>query len=195
MTFAGAVLCGGRSRRMGEDKALLRVDGVAMAARVATALEEAGATKVVGIGGDADALAEIGLSVVPDDDPGGGPLPATITALERAEAPIVVVLSCDLLAPDPDVIRALVDVLGEAPPSTAAAIPLAGGVPQWTHAAWRRSAADGLAAARAAGCRSLRGATVGLDRIELDGLDPRHLADADRPDDLPRGSGPESRAG
>ena len=132
---------------------------------------------------------------MPDDDPGGGPLPATITALERVEAPIVVVLSCDLLAPDPDAIRTLVDALDAAPPSTVAAIPLAGGVPQWTHAAWRRSAARGLVAARAAGCRSLRRATVGLDRIELDGLDPRHLADADRPEDLPGGPGLEPRAG
>ena len=179
---------------MGEDKALLRVDGVAMAARVAMALEEAGASKVVGIGGDAEALAEVGLRVLPDEDPGGGPLPATITALEGAEAPLVVVLSCDLIAPDPGVIRTLVDALDAAPASTVAVIPLADGVPQWTHAAWRRSAAEGLAAARAAGCRSLRRATVRLDRIELDGLDPRHLADADRPDDLP-GPEPEPRAG
>jgi molybdopterin-guanine dinucleotide biosynthesis protein A len=195
MTFAGAVLCGGRSRRMGQDKALLRLDGVAMAARVAAALEKAGATAVVGIGGDADALSELGLRVVPDDHPGGGPLPATITALERAEAPIVVVLSCDLLAPDPHLIRTLVDALDAAPPSTAAAIPVADGVPQWTHAAWRPSAADDLRAARAAGSRSLRRATDGLDRIELGGLDPRHLADADRPEDLPEGSGPASGAG
>ena len=39
---AGAVLCGGQSRRMGTDKAVVEVDGVAMAERVAEA---------VGVGG------------------------------------------------------------------------------------------------------------------------------------------------
>ena len=32
---AGAVLCGGQSRRMGTDKAVVEVDGVAMVERVA----------------------------------------------------------------------------------------------------------------------------------------------------------------
>ena len=52
-TPAGAVLCGGASRRMGRDKALVDVDGVAMAERVARALDAAGCAAVRFIGGDA----------------------------------------------------------------------------------------------------------------------------------------------
>ena len=44
---AGAVLCGGASRRMGTDKAFVEVGGVAMAERVAAALEAAGCAPVV----------------------------------------------------------------------------------------------------------------------------------------------------
>ncbi len=40
--LAGAVLTGGSSTRMGADKALVEVDGVAMAARVAHALRASG---------------------------------------------------------------------------------------------------------------------------------------------------------
>lgn len=78
---AGAVLCGGRSTRMGRDKATLAVDGIAMAARVADALRRGGCERVVGIGGDPAALRRIGLEVVPDRFPGDGPLGGIITAL------------------------------------------------------------------------------------------------------------------
>ena len=52
IAFAGAVLTGGRSSRMGRDKATLPVDGVPMAARVADALRRAGAEPVLAVGGD-----------------------------------------------------------------------------------------------------------------------------------------------
>ena len=48
----GAVLCGGASRRMGTDKALVEVDGVPMAERVAGALHAGGCAPVVFVGGD-----------------------------------------------------------------------------------------------------------------------------------------------
>ena len=49
---AGAVLCGGASRRMGTDKAFVEVGGQPMAERVAAALEEAGCAPVVFVGGE-----------------------------------------------------------------------------------------------------------------------------------------------
>ena len=71
---------------MGRDKALLLVEGVPMAQRVAEALRAAGATEVLAIGGDAPALTALGLHLRPDDRPGDGPLPATITALGAARS-------------------------------------------------------------------------------------------------------------
>jgi molybdopterin-guanine dinucleotide biosynthesis protein A len=102
---AGAVLTGGRSSRMGRDKALIEVDGRAMAVRVAAALGRAGCAPVIGIGGDATGLAAAGLAaagvdVVADWWPGQGPLGAIITALlhvERARpGAATVVAACDL---------------------------------------------------------------------------------------------------
>lgn len=79
--FAGAVLCGGASRRMGRDKALIPVDGRTLAGRVADALDAAGASPVVAVGGDLAALRAEGLTAVPDAMPGAGPLAGIVTAL------------------------------------------------------------------------------------------------------------------
>jgi molybdopterin-guanine dinucleotide biosynthesis protein A len=187
--FTGAVLCGGASRRMGRDKALLTVDGEALAARVATALRAAGAGEVVAVGGDAAALGALGLPVVPDSEPGAGPLTGIVTALGRP-APaggVVFVAACDLVAPSPAAIRATVAALAAAPDGDVA-VPVAGGRRQWVHGAWRAAAAAPLAAAFAAGERAVHAAVAaaGLRVVEV-AVDPGAVADADAPGDLPAG--------
>lgn len=77
----GVVLAGGASRRMGADKALIEINGMAMAARATLALQSAGLDEVIVVGGDADRLSDLGLTVVPDLYPGRGPLGGIITAL------------------------------------------------------------------------------------------------------------------
>ncbi len=170
---------------MGRDKATLLVAGAPMAVRVANALREAGAHEVVAIGGDAVTLEAAGLVVLPDDEPGEGPFPATLTALRSTSSDIVVVLSCDLLAPDPTAIRSLVRGLAGAAPDVLGAVPVVGGEAQWTHAAWRRAALEPLGSARRRGIRSLRRAAAGLPLLLVDGLPARAVADADDPRDLP----------
>jgi rhodanese-related sulfurtransferase/molybdopterin-guanine dinucleotide biosynthesis protein A len=172
---------------MGRDKAQLLVEGRPMAARVASALADAGAAEVVAVGGDRDALEAMGLRVVDDDEPGGGPLPATLTALRRASHDVVAVLSCDLLHPSAEAVTALVSALIAGGPSVLGAVPLADGHHQWTHAVWRQEALVPLHAAQASGARSLRRATVGLPLATVADLDPRALEDADTPTDLGRG--------
>jgi molybdopterin-guanine dinucleotide biosynthesis protein A len=170
---------------MGRDKATLAVDGRPMAMRVAQALRDAGAREVVAVGGDPAPLEAMGLAVVGDDEPGDGPFPATLTALRRTMEDIVLVLSCDLLAPDPRAIRSLAAHLHSAAPAVLGVVPIVGGEPQWTHAAWRRTALEPLASARRTGVRSLRRAAAALPVVLLEGLPAAALADADEPRDLP----------
>jgi molybdenum cofactor guanylyltransferase len=171
--FIGAVLTGGASRRMGADKASLLVDGTAMADRVATALRAAGASEVVRVPGD---VAEL--------HPGEGPLGGIVSALASATAPVVVVLACDLVSPDPAAIAQVVAAL--APDHGDVAVPVVEGRRQWLHAAWRRTTcAAPLASAFEAGERAVHRAAAGLAIVEVDGLAPVALADADTPADLP----------
>lgn len=170
---------------MGRDKALLEVDGEAMAARVARALTVAGAAPVVAVGGEAGALSRLGLDVVPDRWPGEGPLAATITALLDVPGPaeLVFVASCDLLRPDPLAMAATIEALGSHP-GAVGAVPSVHGHRQWTHAAWHRRVLPALQAAFGAGGRSLRHAGRDLLVVEVEGVDPDAVADADVPGDL-----------
>lgn len=172
---------------MGRDKALIRIDGVPMVVRVADALRAAGATDVFAVGRDPTALAELGLVTVPDDRPGDGPVAGITAALAHASEELVLVAGCDLLTPSPTAMAATVAALAVAPAS-AVAVPRNDGRRQWVHAAWRRSdAGPALAHALDTGERAV-GRAVALSRlvaVDVDGIDPSYLADADTPDDLP----------
>jgi molybdopterin-guanine dinucleotide biosynthesis protein A/rhodanese-related sulfurtransferase len=170
---------------MGEDKALLVVDGAPMALRVADALRRAGAVEVFAVGGDAVALGALGLTVVADDRPGEGPFPATLTALRHAGEEVVAVLSCDLRSPSADAISSLCEALRASGPAVLGAVAVADGHLQWTHAVWRREVLGPLEDAYAGGVRSLRRGAGSLRLCEVTGIDPRSMADADTRADLP----------
>jgi molybdopterin-guanine dinucleotide biosynthesis protein A len=87
---------------MGRTKALIEIDGVPMALRVAAALRDAGCVGVVAYGGDPGELAVLDIPVLPDRYPGTGPLGGVLGALELFESqqPVggVFVVACDLPA-------------------------------------------------------------------------------------------------
>lgn len=187
--FSGAILCGGESRRMGRDKALIPVGDTPMVVRVAEALWVAGARDVIGVGREPHALAALRLGTVPDGRRGAGPAAGIVTALAWADGDeLVMVVGCDLVSPSPTAIGATLTALARNP-AAAVAVPVSGGRTQWHHGAWRPSARPALERALAAGTRSVGGvvAAAGLTVVGVDGIDPAALADADVPGDLPPG--------
>ena len=107
-SFAGAVLVGGRSSRMGSDKALVPVHGVPMALRVLDCLRAAGAAPVFSVGGT-----DRGLKVPhrEDDQPDQGPLGGLLSALVHARgigSERLVAVACDLAFLDPETVLRLV---------------------------------------------------------------------------------------
>ncbi len=165
---------------MGTDKALIEVDGVPLARRVANALRAAGADPVIAVGGDLEALTAPGLTVTPDRHPGEGPLGGILTALAETTEDVVVVLACDLPAADADTIRAVALALGDAD----VAAPWHDGRHELLHAAYHRRAEPVLQAAFDAGERAPHRAVADLVVVGVDGLPAAALADADTPDDL-----------
>jgi molybdenum cofactor guanylyltransferase len=179
----GAVLCGGRSTRMGRDKAFVEIDGVPMARRVADALAEAGCSPVVAIGGDAVGLATLGLAAVPDGWPGEGPVGGVRTALGAfPDAAAIVVVACDTPWLEGKVLSSLVQVLAE---DAAAQVAVA-------HtdrmeplcAAWRPTALTELAAAMESGERRLH-AVVGALAVRHVSVAHSALRNVNAPTDVP----------
>ena len=90
----GAILAGGKSTRMGTEKALLPLKGRPMIQYVADTLA-AGFSEVIVVGGDKERFGFLKLEIVPDVFEGCGPLGGIQAALNRAKPLPVFVLSCD----------------------------------------------------------------------------------------------------
>jgi molybdopterin-guanine dinucleotide biosynthesis protein A len=135
----GAVLCGGRSSRFGQDKALADAGGVPLGLRVVEALRSGGADPVVAVGGAAGPA--LAIPTIADRAPGAGPLAALATALLWTGAGLVVVTPCDLPLLTGDHIAALIDRAGlaERAGQPAAAIAVVDGKPQPSVGCWPAS--------------------------------------------------------
>jgi len=179
----GVVLTGGASRRMGHDKALVEIDSVAMAARVAAALAGAGCDPVILQGGDAEALAALGLSVAPDSRPGEGPVAAIADALAAAAPDDVVVSACDLPWLDSATVADLLTVADASPDADV----VVAGDEDGTHlvGVWRMRGREPLAGLLAEGVRSYRGALARLATIHVP-VPPAAVANVNTPEDLRR---------
>jgi len=111
MEHAGFVLAGGRSTRMGRDKALLPWQGRTLLEHVAKVVREAvGNVMVIGH----DAYRELGLVVIPDVIPNCGPLGGLLTAFESCDAERVLLVACDMPNLTIDLLRELIQVQGDA---------------------------------------------------------------------------------
>lgn len=106
--LTGLVLCGGNSRRMGTDKAVLDLGGRALLSRAVELLRPL--TREVFLAtGAVDRYADIGCRCVHDSVVGGGPLAGLASGLAAAETPWVFLLACDMPRVDRELALALVE--------------------------------------------------------------------------------------
>lgn len=103
--WTGVVLAGGRSRRMGRDKALIGYRGRTLLANALAILRPH--VEQLFVIGDPERHGAAGVEVFKDDIPGLGPLGGITTALHHASNERVIVLACDM----PHVNEVLIDRL------------------------------------------------------------------------------------
>lgn len=108
MPHSAILLAGGKSSRMGRDKAALLVEGVPLWRRQLEVLRASAPAEVL-ISGRSDGLyADGGAAVIPDQWPETGPLGGLATVLPRCAAPWILVLAVDMPRMTADYLRGLV---------------------------------------------------------------------------------------
>ncbi|MGD0403154.1 MAG: molybdenum cofactor guanylyltransferase [Candidatus Acidiferrales bacterium] len=162
----GYVLAGGKSSRMGVDKALLEIDGVSLIGRAARLLQS--------ITGDPTIIAStslyssLGTKIVTDDWPGHGPLGGMATALRVSQTPWNLIIACDL----PYLTKAWLDFLIErALKSKAdAVVPMNERGPEPLCAMYHKSAENRIRSAVEGGVHKV---TDSFPRLRVEYVEPR----------------------
>lgn len=133
----GIVLAGGRSRRMGADKALSVLAGRTLLDWVLAALEPVTASRLV-VTRTPAGLGDVGVPVVRDRLPARGPLTGLHAGLEAAPSDLCLVVACDMPLVRTDLLALLARAIGP----FEAAVPYVGdpGVPPPAGAATAREA-------------------------------------------------------
>jgi molybdopterin-guanine dinucleotide biosynthesis protein A len=189
--LAVAVLAGGMSSRFGADKALVSLvpGGSPLIAQiVAKAL---GLSDLVAIiGHERYAGLDLSVPVLPDNEPGSGPLGGMATALQRLDRPRVLVVACDMPCLSLPLLRWMIERTVDAD----VLIPRTDDG-RWhpMHALYQQSALPAIERSLRSGSGAVRSilpllSVEAIGEAELRGIDPdlESLFSLNRPEDLER---------
>ena len=139
MSVSAAIMAGGKSTRMGQDKAWIELDGEPLVARVAGVLAQV-ADEVIVVAND-PRYESLGLRVVRDRWPAGGALGGIATGVGAATHDTVLVAACDMPFTSVEMWRLLLGHAGEAD----VVIPRVGGEYETLHALYAKACVPQMA--------------------------------------------------
>lgn len=185
--LSGVVLAGGKSRRLGTDKAFVEVEGVPMIRRVLEALRACCADVVI-VARDTARYQGLDARLMADAWPIQAPLVGVCSGLRAIRTPWVFVAACDLPFLSPDAVRLLARLAA----GSDAAVPHTDGRWHPLHAVYAAAAGPVLEARLEQGTWSMMDALKALrvrpvTEEELEAADPtlRTLHNVNAPQDLP----------
>ncbi len=181
-----AVQAGGRSSRMGRDKALLPLGGMSLIEHVLRRVEGLG-EEVLITTNRPDDYGFLGKRMVEDLEPGAGALHGLLTALEAARGERILLVGCDM----PFVNRNLLEYMLAIATEAEVIIPRRGGRFQPLHAIYAKSCAGPVRQTLEAGEKRMisffpRIQTSIVEQETLDRYDPEGLSffNANTPEEL-----------
>lgn len=189
-SLTGAIIAGGKSRRMGRDKRLIPVEGQPMILRVLQGLAAATTQQLI-IASDAPQLRPIlppALPILADAVPDAGALGGILTALLHSRTPWVCCVAADM----PFISPALIERLAEQVEAGVQVIlPMIDQRPQSLHALYHTSAAPVIRQQIATGnlriadaFKSLAVRRIWLADVQGWGLPVSSFVNINTPDDL-----------
>ncbi len=108
MDLTVAILAGGRSKRMGSDKALLTIEGIPLLQRVIDAAHTLADARII-ISNSPTTHSPFLWPLFPDRFPDAGPLGGLATALHHVTTSHLLLLACDMPNLTPPLLQYLVD--------------------------------------------------------------------------------------
>ncbi|MFZ2511097.1 MAG: molybdenum cofactor guanylyltransferase [Gordonia sp. (in: high G+C Gram-positive bacteria)] len=190
LNLAGVVLAGGRSRRMGQDKASLEWEGRPMLTVVTDVIAQRCDPVLVAAAPTSQAYAELsdvaGVDWITTEPTGAGPLGGLVAALEAAEAagsPVAFVCATDMPLIQPELIDELLHALTV---STDAVVVHEGGRDHPMAAIYRTRIVPQLAELIAAGEQRMLAALDAIVTHRVGVSDATWLTNVDAPEDLHR---------
>jgi len=178
MRWAGFVLTGGRSSRMGEDKALLLFDGAPLLKHQADVVREAAGS--VALIGDPARYSQLGYPAYPDRTPGCGPAGGIATALSLGAADWNLVVACDMPRLNAPVLRLLLNKTDNS--GAWSIVPIGpGGEPEPLGAVYHAACGPVLDRAIRGKRFKMRDLVRELKPLYVTGIDPACFANANTP--------------
>lgn len=182
-----AIMAGGKSSRMGRDKAFVELAGAPMIQWVIATVTQCSGTALI-ISNEPEKCAGFGLPVYPDLIPGMGPLSGLYTAFAVTGSERVMIAPCDSPLISPDAVNL---ILAYPDGGAEAVIPFVGGREQGMLAVYAKSGVERCAEGISSASIMFNEFRLGLDRAligegELRKADPdlRSFLNVNRPEDL-----------
>jgi molybdopterin-guanine dinucleotide biosynthesis protein A len=181
-----AILAGGESRRMGTDKAFVRLAGRPLIEDILAQVAGLGDETLIVTNRPAD-YAYLKLPLFGDVLPGRGALGGLYSALEAAQQQHVLCMACDM----PFSVRRLLEHLAGLKAEAEAVVPRLGGQAEPFRAVYSRDCRGPIRSALEAGQLRAAGWLAGarvryVDEAEIDLFDPEHVSfvNLNTPDEL-----------
>ena len=131
-----AIIAGGQSRRMGQDKAFVELGGKTLIEQVIAGSADLGQSETILITNKRADYQHLSLPMYPDALPDKGSLGGIYTALLRAKTDWVLALACDMPFIKTDLLRFMITQIND---DLDIVVPRVDGYPQGLHAMYRKT--------------------------------------------------------